>query len=167
MPGRPEATDDALEPEAVRCLERTRERVVQVLILIGLTIMISGLILGQLGLRVTVADVEGWRRLLYGGLIGVVVASHLTRRIMGSRERLREPDTRGERLLRTRVVSAMIGWVAAPLGLIYGLTIDPRLETVALFWAAAMVLGVLALPRAAELEGFDEPMTPNDEGRAE
>jgi len=166
MPRPPEATDDALEPEAATCLERTRARVVNVLILIGLTIMVSGLILGRLSLRVVVADVEGWRRLLYGGLIGVVVASFLTRRIMGSRERLREPETRGERFARTRVVSALIGWLAAPLGLIYGLTIDPRLETVALFWAAAMVLGVLALPRAVELEGFAEPMTSN-EGRAE
>lgn len=166
MPGRPEATDDALGPEALICLERTRARVVNVLILTGLTIMVSGLILGRLGLRVVVADVEGWRRLLYAALIGVVAASHLTRRIMGSRERLREPETRGERFGRTRLTSALIGWLAAPLGLIYGLTVDPRLETVALFWAAAIVLGVMALPRAAELEGFAEPMPPN-EGRAE
>lgn len=161
-----EATDDAIDPESARCLAQTRARVVNVLILTGLTIMATGLILGRLGLRVIVADVEGWRRLLYGGLIGVVAASHLMRRAMGSRDRLRAPETRGERFARTRFVSALIGWLAAPLGLIYGLTIDPRLETVALFWAAAMVLGVLALPRAVELEGFDEPMT-NPGGRAE
>lgn len=166
MPRPLEATDDAIDPESARCLAQTRARVVNVLILTGLTIMATGLILGRLGLRVAVADVEGWRRLLYGGLIGVVAASHLTRRAMGSRERLRDPETRGERFARTRLVSALIGWLAAPLGLVYGLTIDPRLETVALFWAAAMVLGVLALPRAVELEGFDEPMT-NPEGRAE
>jgi len=166
MPRRLEAAEDQLEPEATRCLERTRTRVFNVLILIGLSIMVSGLILGRLGWRIIVADVEGWRRLLYGGLIGVVAASHLTRRVMGSRERLREPETRGERFLRTRFVSALIAWLAAPLGLLYGLMIDPRLETVALFWAAALVLGILALPRAAEIEGFAEPMTP-DEGRAE
>lgn len=166
MPRRPEAAEDELDPEATRCLERTRTRVFNVLILIGLSIMVSGLILGRLGWRIIVADVEGWRRLLYGGLIGVVAASHLTRRVMGSRERLREPETRGERFLRTRFVSALIAWLAAPLGLLYGLMIDPRLETVALFWAAALVLGILALPRAAEIEGFAEPMTP-DEGRAE
>jgi len=166
MPRRLEADEDRLDPEAIRCLERTRTRVFNVLILIGLSIMVSGLILGRLGWRIIVADVEGWRRLLYGGLIGVVAASHLTRRVMGSRERLREPETRGERFLRTRFVSALIAWLAAPLGLLYGLMIDPRLETVALFWAAALVLGILALPRAAEIEGFAEPMTP-DEGRAE
>ncbi len=166
MPRRLEAAEDQLEPEATRCLERTRTRVFNVLILIGLSIMVSGLILGRLGWRIIVADVEGWRRLLHGGLIGVVAASHLTRRVMGSRERLREPETRGERFLRTRFVSALIAWLAAPLGLLYGLMIDPRLETVALFWAAALVLGILALPRAAEIEGFAEPMTP-DEGRAE
>lgn len=166
MPRPLEATDDALNPEAERCLTQTRSRVVNVLILIGLTIMVSGLILGRLNLRVIVADVEGWRRLLYGGLVGVVVASHLTRRVMGSRDRLREPETRGERFARTKLVSALIGWLAAVLGLIYGLTIDPRLETVALFWAAAMVLGVLALPRAAELRGFDEPMA-HPQGRPE
>lgn len=166
MPRPLEATDDAIAPEAALCLAKTRARVVNVLILTGLTIMATGLILGPLGLRVIVADVEGWRRLLYGALVGVVVASHLNRRVMGSRDRLRDPETRGERFARTRVVSALIGWLAAPLGLIYGLTIDPRLETVALFWAAAMVLGVLALPRAAELEGFDDPMPPS-EARAE
>lgn len=165
MPRRLEAAEDQLDPEAARCLERTRARVFNVLIVIGLTIMVSGLILGRLSLRVVVADVEGWRRLLYGGLIGVVVASHLARRAMGSRDRLREPETRGERFLKTRFTSALIAWLAVPLGLLYGLMIDPRLETVALFWAAALVLGILALPKAVELEGFDEPMTP-DEGRA-
>lgn len=161
----PETINEPVDPEAARCLEQTRAWVVNALILTGVSIMISGLILGRLGLRVIVADVEGWRRLLYAGLIGVIAASYLTRRVMGSRERLREPETRRGRFRRTRVGSALLGWLATPLGLIYGLTIDPRLETIAPFWAAALVLGVLAIPRAAELEDFAEPIPPN-QGRA-
>ncbi len=162
MQSPPEAFESELNPVALRCLERTRSWVLNILVLVGLSILVSGLILGKTDWKLIVGDVEGWRRFLYAGLIGAVAASHLMRRVMGSRERLREPETRGERFFRTHVASALIGWLAAPLGLLYGLMIEPRFEAVVLFWVAAMLLGVLALPKAVELEGFTEPMAPDE-----
>jgi hypothetical protein len=41
---------------------------------------------------------------------------------------------------------------------VYGWIVRPRLDAVAPFWVAALALGFLALPRAAELDGFDAPM---------
>ena len=38
--------------------------------------------------------------------------------------------------------------------------IRPRLGDVGPFWAVALVLGLLALPRADELEGFDRTPPP-------
>jgi hypothetical protein len=151
-----------LDPASQRCLERTRSWVLNVLVVVGLTILASGLILRYAGGRLVVADIEGWRRALYGGLVGVVVFSHLFRRIMGARDRLRPPETRAERFFRSRVTAAAVGGLAAVLGLVYGLTIEPRFESVVLFWAAALVLGILALPKAIELEDFAEPPTSDE-----
>ena len=81
---------------------------------------------------------------------------------MGSRDRLRLPETRAERFFRSHVVAAAVGGLAAVVGLVYGLTIEPRFESVVLFWATALVLGILALPRAIELGDFTEPMTPDE-----
>ena len=54
-----------------------------------------------------------------------------------------------------------LGALLALLGLAYGLMIEPRLESVVVFWAAALVLGILALPRTSDLQDFPEPMTPD------
>lgn len=151
-----------LDPPSRRCLERTRSWVLNVLVCTGLTIMASGLILRYAGWKLIVDDEEGWRRGLYGALIGVIAFSHLTRRIMGSRDRLRPPETRAERFFRSHVVAAAVGALAAVVGLMYGLTIEPRFESVVVFWASALVLGVLALPRAIELGDFSEPMTSDE-----
>jgi hypothetical protein len=45
------------------------------------------------------------------------------------------------------------------LGLAYGWFVRPQLDAVGPFWAAALGLGFLALPRAASLNDFDEPIT--------
>jgi len=55
---------------------------------------------------------------------------------------------------------AALGAMAAPLGLIHGWLISPRLEAILPFWLVALVLGILAYPRGRELEGFDQPMAP-------
>ncbi|APW60633.1 hypothetical protein [Paludisphaera borealis] len=149
-----------LDPTSLRCLERTRSWVLNILVVVGLMIMASGLILRYVDWKLIVGDVEGWRRALYGGLIGVIAFSHLTRRIMGARDRLRPPETRAERFFKSHVGAAAVGGLAAALGLVYGLTIEPRFESVVIFWVAALVLGILALPKSIELEDFSEPMTP-------
>ena len=156
------SVEPELDPASQRCLERTRSWVLNVLVCTALTIMASGLILRYVEWKLIVGDVEGWRRGLYGGLIGVIAFSHLTRRIMGSRDRLRPPETRAERFFRSHVVAAAVGSLAAVLGLAYGMVIEPSFESVVLFWAAALVLGILALPRAIELGDFSEPMTPQE-----
>jgi len=155
----PEASDE-LDPTSRRCLERTRSWVLDILVGVGLTILASGLILRLIEWKLVVADVEGWRRALFGGLFGVIALSHLTRRILGSRANLRPPETRSRRYFRSRVAAAAVGWLAAPLGLAYGLAIEPRFESVVLFWAAALVLGILALPKPIDLQDFPEPMSP-------
>jgi hypothetical protein len=152
-----------LDPASRRCLEQTRSWVLNVLVCTGLTIMASGLILRFANWKLIVDDVEGWRRGLYAALIGLIAFSHLTRRIMGSRDRLRLPDTRAERFFRSHVVAAAVGGLAAVVGLVYGLTIEPRFESVVIFWASALVLGILALPRAIELGDFSEPMTSEED----
>jgi hypothetical protein len=152
-------TSAPLELNSVRCLERTRSWVLNILVCVGLSIMASGLILRFVEWKLIVGDVEGWRRGLYGALIGLVAFSHLTRRILAARDRLRPPETRSERFFRAHVVAAAVGGLAAPLGLVYGLTIEPQFENVVIFWVAGLALGILALPRSIELEDFDEPMT--------
>jgi hypothetical protein len=158
----PPDASGGLDPVSRRCLERTRSWVLNVLVGVGLTILTSGLILRFVEWKLIIADVEGWRRGLFGALIAVIVLSHLTRRIVGSRSNLRPPETRAERYFLSRVGAAAVGWLAAPLGLAYGLAIEPAFESVVLFWAAALVLGVLALPKAIDLQDFPEPMTPPD-----
>ncbi len=163
LPERSVDGEPELDPASLRCLERTRSWVLNVMVCIGLTVMASGLILRLAPLTLIVGDVEGWRRALYAALIGVIAFSHLTRRIMGSRNRLRPPDTRAERFFRSHVVAAAVGGLAAVLGLVYGLTIEPRFDGVVIFWASALVLGILAMPRETELGDFTEPMTPEED----
>ena len=50
--------------------------------------------------------------------------------------------------------------MAIPLGLIYGWFVRPTLDAVAPFWIAGLAIGFLSLPRAAELDDFEEPIPP-------
>jgi len=49
---------------------------------------------------------------------------------------------------------AIMGGLAAPLGLFHGIAVSGRLEAILPFWITSLVLGVLAYPRARELEGL-------------
>jgi hypothetical protein len=149
---------EALEPEASRCLDRTRSWVLNVLVIDGLSILGSALILRGVGPIAVDVDPESLRRTLLGTLFLIFAGAMMALRRLGSRERLAEPSTRASRFFGSHVGAAAIGWLALPAGLAYGLTVDPNLGGVAPFWLAAMVLGKLAYPSAVELEGFDEPM---------
>jgi hypothetical protein len=147
-----------LDPAAIECLNRTRSGVLNVLIGVGAIVALSGLVLrGRTsGAWFPVPERINQGMFLTLGLIFVV--STVLRRILGRRARLRDPQTRGERFYWGHVIPAVVGALAAVLGLAYGWLVSPRLEAVLLFWLAALVLGVLAYPRGRELEDFDAPM---------
>ena len=91
--------------------------------------------------------------------MALVVASYLVAPDRASRSALARPSDAGPAVLpgarRSRRSSAAL---AVPLGLAYGWFVRPRLDAVGPFWVAALALGFLALPRAHELDGFDDPM---------
>jgi hypothetical protein len=152
-----------LEPAAAACLERTRSHVLNTLVCIGIGIAASGLALRAHAQPLAAHTLL--RRGLTGGLLAIVVASYLSRRILARRVSLSNPAQRAQRFYRAHLVSAGIGALAIPLGLVYGWVIRPRLEEVLPFWVAALALGFLALPRTAELQDFDTPMPDPSEPR--
>ncbi|CAN5812923.1 hypothetical protein BH23PLA1_BH23PLA1_31860 [soil metagenome] len=143
---------------ALACLERTRSAVLNVLVVIGIGIALSGWLLSRrdFGLALWPADVARNRALL--SLIGILVASSVTRQLLSSRMALQNPFRRARRFYWAHVLGAVIGALAVPLGFAYGWAIRPRLDGVGPFWAVALAMGVLSLPRAHALEGFDQPM---------
>lgn len=150
-----ETIEQDLDPAALHCLERTRSGVLNVLVAVGLVVALSGALLRG---REAAANMGRAGGALLGVLIVIFVLSTVLRRWLGRRARLREPSSRGGRFYWGHVVPALVGSLAAPLGLVYGLVASPRLEAIVPFWITALVLGVLAYPRGRELEGFDLPM---------
>jgi hypothetical protein len=141
------------------CLERTRSAVLNVLVGVGLTIAFGGWLLrgraeGRLPPR------EQWlHELLLAALIVLAVASYLIRRSARRPVASEDPGHRQARFYRSHVVAALIAALEAPIGIIYGLWIDPRLGAVIPFWVAALALGFLAIPRAHELGDYDPSST--------
>ena len=147
-----------LDPASQACLERTRSAVLNVLIAVGLGIAVSGVVLRYRDHSALFRAPDSLRRGMLGGLLALVVASYLGRRILGRRSALRDPAGRASRFFRAHVIAASVGALAIPLGLAYGWMVRPRLDGVAPFWVAALALGFLALPRASELEDLDPPV---------
>jgi hypothetical protein len=154
-----------LEPAARACLERTRSAVLNILMADGLGIAAGGILLRWRDRGALFRAPDWMRRAMLGGLLAVVVASYLTRRILGRRSALRDPDHRAERFFRAHVIAAAVGALAVPLGLVYGWMVRPQLDEVAPFWVAALALGFLSLPRASELDDFDAPIPEPSEPR--
>ncbi len=133
-------------------LERTRSGVLNVLVAVGLGIAVSGWLLGRrAGVGLVLAPDEA-RQWAYGGLLGLVAASYLTLRLLGSPSRLRDPARCASRFYRAHLMSAAVGALAVPLGFAYAWTIAPRLATVAPFWIVALAAGAMAYPRRYELD---------------
>jgi hypothetical protein len=151
-------TRAALEPAAVTCLDRTRSGVLNVLIVVGAGIAVSGWILGRLDRGALLWDTIMARRVSIAVVFGLLVASRLILRAGSSRSALRDPETRARRFGRSHVVAAIVGALAVPLGFVYGWAVKPRLEDIGPFWVVALASGVLAVPRSHELAGFDEPI---------
>jgi hypothetical protein len=141
------------DPDSARtCLERTRSAVLNVMIGAGVAIACSGLILRWRDQAAAFRASEGTRRAMLAGLLGLGVASYLTRRIGTALTASTEMSRRASRFYRSHVVAAVVGALAVPLGLAYGWTVRPRLDAVAPFWVVALALGSLALPREAEID---------------
>lgn len=142
-------------------LERTRAAVMNVLVVAGLGIALSGFLLGRRErgtILVPPRDIDRWA---YGSLLGLCLLSLLVRRTLGARDRLRDPAHRDARFFRAHVLSAVLGALAIPMGLTYGWLIRPRLGGVGPFWVVALTLGILAFPRGQELADLDRPKSPS------
>jgi hypothetical protein len=155
-----------LEPSAAACLHRTRSTVLNILVVVGIGIAVSGLLLRGRDRWMASQVPAPVRRGLLGGLLAITLVSYSSRRVMSSRSALADPAQRFPRFVRAHVLSASIGALAIPLGLLYGWVVRARLEDVAPFWVAGLALGLLAFPRAHELEGFDTPTLEPSEPRA-
>src|SRR3954451_22445400 len=130
-----------LGPAASACLGRTRSAVLNILVAVGVGIAASGLLLRWRDRGALFRAPDGIRQAMLGALLALVVASYLGRRILGRRSTLRDPARRAARFYRAHVVSAALGALAVPLGLVYGWMVRPRLDGVAPFWVAALALG--------------------------
>ncbi len=140
---------------AAVCLERTRSAVLNVLIVAGTGIAISGWVLRWRDRWALSRVPEGVGRVMLAGLFVLAVASYVVRRSVSGRGMLRDPARRLSRFYRGHVASAGLAALAVPLGLAYGWLVRPRLDAVGPFWVAALAFGFLALPRAYLLEGIE------------
>ncbi len=159
--GRPE-----LEPAAALCLDRTRSAVLNVLVVVGAGIAVSGWVLGRRDRGALLWDPVMARRVSIVILLSVLVAGRLVLRIGSSRSSLRDPLQRARRFFRAHILSAAVGALAVPLGFAYGWAIKPRLEDISPYWVVALATGFLALPRSHELAGFEEAIPTDLHGEA-
>lgn len=142
-----------LSPEAMECLQRTRSAVWNVIMCVGLGIGASGLLLRrrQWGEAPLPAEIA-WRW-AYLGLMGLILLSTLARLLSVMPWASRRPS----RFLGSHLASAILGSLAVPLGFAFSWMVRPRLDAVAPFWAAALILSFLALPRRDEIELINVP----------
>jgi hypothetical protein len=138
-----ETAELSLDPAAVECLNRTRSGVLNVMIGVSAIVALSGLVLRGRAAGAWSPVPERINQGMFLALGLIFVVSTALRRVLGSRARLRDPDTRGERFYRGHVVPAVVGALAAVLGFAYGWLVSPRIEAVLPFWLAALVLGIL------------------------
>ncbi|WP_422926355.1 hypothetical protein [Singulisphaera sp. PoT] len=152
-----------LDDASRKCLEKTRQAVLNVLIGIAAGIAVSGPILRWRD------QVAAWRtsshnrQLMLGALLVLIVSSFFVRRFGGARSALRDPFHRSKRFYWSHVGSALVASLTIPLGLVFGWTVRPTVDSVLPFWMAALALGCLAIPRSHELDDFESPMPVADE----
>jgi hypothetical protein len=150
MPPTNEPAVSPVDPEREACLSRTRAAVLNVLVVAGFLIAVSGWLLRRRAEQGVIKPSRAWHDGLLFGLIAVAVCSYLVRRPRRRRSDAPSPSQRAARFFWTHVGSAAIAAIGVPLGLVYGWLVDPRLEGVIPFWVVPMALGFLALPRRGE-----------------
>lgn len=138
---------DATGPDAL--LRRTRKAVLDVLVVDGVLIAVSGwLIRRRAGEPITPAP-RALHDGLFLGLAGIAVASYIARRASIGTRGL-PADRVLARFHRSHVAAAAIAALGIPIGLAYGWLVDPSLQGVAPFWVVPMAFGALAFPRRGE-----------------
>jgi hypothetical protein len=153
-----ETVEENLDPSSLDCLQRTRSGVLNVLVVVGLCVAVSGALLRGRGGAGIPAAIDRQSRPFLVGLLVIFSVSTFVRRLLGLRSRLRDPERRASRFYWAHVIPAILGGLAAPLGLFHGIFVSGRLEAILPFWITALVLGILAYPRGRELEGLGAPM---------
>jgi hypothetical protein len=153
-----ETADESLDPASLDCLKRTRSGVLNVLVGVGAVVALSGALLRGRTEHVVPPASNQLGQAAFLSLFVIFVVSTMSRRVLGRRARLRDPYLRAPRFFWGHVVPAAIGALAAPLGLLHGWLVSPRIEAILPFWLAALVLGILAYPRGRELEDLGAPM---------
>src|SRR4051812_45596644 len=109
-----ESADENLDPASLECLKKTRSGVLNVLVGVGVIVALSGMLLRG---REEGGVPKSFSNMMYGGLILIFAVSTIARRSLGRRSWLRDPTSRGARFFGGHVVAAVIGALAAPLGL--------------------------------------------------
>jgi hypothetical protein len=131
-------------------LGRTRSTVANVLIASALGIAASGVLLRNRDRFPVVRVGANGRHGLTSGLVALAVASYVVHRTSTRRG--------PTRFYRRHVAAAALAALAVPLGLAHGWLVRPALEEVGAYWVVAIGFGLLAVPRAYELEGLgDDP----------
>ena len=141
------------DPAWAACLERTRSAVLNVLVGVGLTIAIGGWLLRGRAEAGPAPEAAMAPRVVDGRTPRAGRRELLVRRSGKTACRCRLiPADRQATFYRSHVLAASIAALAAPLGIVYGWWIDPRLAAVIPFWVVPLALGFLAIPRAHELD---------------
>jgi hypothetical protein len=139
------------------CLNRTRSHVLNVLVVVGLSIAVSGWLLRVRAQTWQPRPAKTLSDSLYVALIALAAASYIARRVLGARATRAEAGRRAHLFYWSHVAPALIAAVAIPLGFAYGWLVAPRLDAVIPFWAVPFAMGFLSLPRKAELADIERP----------
>src|SRR5438552_1305929 len=125
-----ETAEENLDLPSLNCLHRTRSGVLNVLVGVGTVVALTGILLRPRAAGFLDPVPDRLSEIIFLGLFIVFVASTVTRRTLGRRDRLRDPLRRNERFFLGHVLPAVVGAMAAPLGLAHGWLISPRLESI-------------------------------------
>jgi hypothetical protein len=132
-------------------LDRTRSHVLNVLVVVGLAIAVSGWLLRQRALNWQPRPAKSLSDSLYGALIALAATSYILRRMLPSRAARAAPERFESLFYWAHLAPALIASLAIPLGFAYGWLVRPQLDAIIPFWAVPFVLGFLSLPRRSEL----------------
>jgi hypothetical protein len=133
------------------CLERTRSHVLNVLVVVGLSIAVSGWLLRQRALAWQPRPAKTLSDSLYAVLIALAAASYVSKRVLTTRAARAGPERVQQLFYWAHVGPALIASLAVPVGFAYGYLVRPGLDAVVPFWAVPFVLGFLSYPRRSEI----------------
>jgi hypothetical protein len=138
------------------CLHRTRSHVLNVLVVVGLLIAVSGWLLRQRALTWQPRPAQTLSNSLYGVLIAIAAASYALKRLLSARASRAEPAHFDRAFYWAHLSPALIAGLAVPIGLAYGCLVRPQLDAVAPVWVVPFALGFLCLPRRSELANLED-----------